>query len=136
MSNLSQIQLNKEKIQIVLSLALIFTAITLGAMASHYLKTVLSVEHLETFKVGVTYHMYSGLGLLAWLALARAHAIEVRTSFWFILVGVCLFSGCCYLYALTGLVPFAMVVPMGGVAMMIGWLVAILEVIAPAQAKR
>jgi uncharacterized membrane protein YgdD (TMEM256/DUF423 family) len=37
------------------------------------------------------------------------------------IVGVLIFSGCLYLYVLTGWKTFGMIVPIGGVSLLIGW---------------
>jgi len=38
--------------------------ILLGALGSHYFKSILSLEALTSFEVGVRYLIYHGLGLL------------------------------------------------------------------------
>ena len=77
----------------------------------------------NNLEIGVRYHMYHALALLAvgWLqSQTPSRLIGAAGGCW--LVGILLFSGCLYAYALTGLRGLAMIVPIGGVALIVGWL--------------
>ncbi|WP_127717396.1 DUF423 domain-containing protein [Halobacteriovorax sp. HLS] len=97
-------------------------AVSLGAMGAHALEKSLSIKQLATFKTGVNYHFIHGLGIVFLALLEKSFSIKLTREFFFFLSGIILFSCCCYLYAVTGIKTFAMVVPVGGVAFIVGWL--------------
>ncbi len=96
-----------------------FMGVALGAFGAHGLKSMLSPEMIEIYKTGVLYQLIHSVVLLA-LAIAAGDSFEV--SRWFFLAGIVLFSFSLYLYAVTGMIFFAMVTPFGGVCFLIGWL--------------
>jgi uncharacterized membrane protein YgdD (TMEM256/DUF423 family) len=79
------------------------------------------------FTMGSDYHMYHALALLAvaWLASTRSGrvALTVHLAGTAFMLGIILFSGTLYAFALTGVVPLAGAAPMGGALLMIGWLI-------------
>ena len=100
-----------------------FIGVALGAFAAHGLKTKLSPEMFNVFEVGVRYHMYHALALLAvaW-ASTRWPGGSVTAAGWLFLVGTVIFSGSLYLLSLTGLRWLGAITPIGGLAFLIGWL--------------
>lgn len=78
------------------------------------------------FTMASDYHMYHALALLAvaWLASERAgrEAMMVHLAGAAFLLGIILFSGTLYAFALTGRVVVAGAAPAGGILLMIGWL--------------
>ncbi len=103
-----------------------FLGVALGAFGAHGLKSMLTSEMMETYKTGILYHLIHSVVLLA-LALSAGETFQV--SKWFFLSGIVLFSFSLYLYAVTGMVFFAMVTPFGGVCFLIGWLWLIVTVV-------
>lgn len=102
---------------------LLALATVLGAFGAHALKVRLSPERLEVYETAVRYQFFHGLGLLAiGLTLRFVDVRAVRWAAALILVGVVLFSGS--LYALTFGAPraFGIVTPVGGLALIVGWL--------------
>ena len=69
-----------------------FLAVALGAFAAHALKSRLSADMLAIFEVGVRYHMYHALALLAvaWAA-SRWPETSAGTAGWFFLAGIVYF---------------------------------------------
>ena len=106
----------------VIGAAALALAVLIGAFGDHGLKNMVSPEDLVTFETGVRYHFYHGFGLLM-VALARQlfPGMKLNLAYYSFLVGILLFSFNCYLYVLTGLKPFAMIVPLGGLMFVIGW---------------
>ena len=104
---------------------LIMLATALGAFGTHALKPVLPPARFESFEIGVTYHFFHALGLLAVGFAQRAHpeAQGLRWTSRLILFGLALFSGS--IYALTFGAPrwFGMVAPFGGISLMLAWVV-------------
>jgi uncharacterized membrane protein YgdD (TMEM256/DUF423 family) len=103
------------------SLLLLF-AVVVGAFGAHGLKSMVTPEKLVTFETGVRYHFYHAFGIfLIGLLQQMAPSLTlglVRSAF---LAGILLFSGNCYLYAVTGIKVFAMIVPVGGGLFILGW---------------
>ncbi len=103
---------------------LLALAVMLGAFGAHGLKGSLLPKYIETYKTGVTYHFYHAFGILfLGLLMNNLPKLNFNRSFYCFLIGIILFSGNCYLYALTQTKTFAMIVPLGGVLFIIGWIV-------------
>ena len=99
-----------------------FLGVSLGAFAAHGLKTRLSTEMFNIFEVGVRYHMYHALALLAvaW-ACGRWPGSLTNMSGWLFIIGTVIFSGSLYILSLTGLRWLGAITPLGGVAFLGGW---------------
>lgn len=118
--------MKQQKSLINVALFLLGLAVLIGAFGAHGLKNMVEEKYLQTFQTGVTYHFYHGLGILALTLFDRERAIFKKAPY-FLLFGMLIFSFNCYLYALTQTKFFAMIVPIGGVFMVIGWFVALFE---------
>jgi uncharacterized membrane protein YgdD (TMEM256/DUF423 family) len=97
-------------------------AVALGAFGAHALKGRLDMELLATFEVGVRYQMYHALALLAagW-ACTRWPGTAVTASGWLFVAGTVVFSGSLYALALTGARWLGSITPLGGLALLAGW---------------
>ncbi len=108
-------------------------AIILGAMAAHKLEELIQPKLLDTFEKGVKYQMYIGLGLLAIGTNAEKFNFKLTSFFALNVIGVFLFSGMIYCYSLHELIPsmrpLAIVIPFGGVAMIVGWVIFIIQLL-------
>ncbi|MDX9972478.1 MAG: DUF423 domain-containing protein [FCB group bacterium] len=103
------------------------SAVALGAFGAHGLKERLPADLLTVFEVGVRYHMYHALALLA-LALAPQAlwtSAATTTAAWSWLIGILIFSGSLYLLAILNIRWLGAITPIGGVAFIIGWLALI-----------
>lgn len=103
---------------------LVAAATVLGALGAHALQTRLSSERLQVYETAVRYHFYHALGLLAiGLAARFVDSGLIRAAAVLVIGGVVLFSGS--LYALTFGAPrlIGVITPVGGVALIIGWIV-------------
>jgi len=100
-----------------------FIGVALGAFAAHGLKSRLTPELLATFEVGVRYQMYHAFALLAvgW-AQTRWPGQVLNASGWLFVAGTLLFSGSLYVLSLTGEKWLGAVAPVGGLALLGGWL--------------
>ena len=109
-----------------------FLGVALGAFGAHGLERVFHswdlspaeyAKRMQNWEVAVRYQMYHALALLAVGLLA-----ERKKSRWLtwaggtFCLGVLVFSGCLYAYALTGVRVLGMIVPIGGVSLLAGWL--------------
>ena len=101
-----------------LACLLLFIAVALGAFGAHGLKARVSPEVLETWKTGNLYHFIHAGALL----LISLLPLKTRWPHYLFLAGIFVFSGCCYLYTLTGLKLFGMIVPLGGLSFLAAWL--------------
>ena len=97
--------------------------VMLGAFGAHGLKSRLSPELLAVFETGVRYQMFHALALLAvaWAA-TRWSTVLVEISGWMFVGGIILFSGTLYLLALTGVRWLGAITPVGGLLLILGWL--------------
>jgi len=105
-------------------------AVGLGAFGAHALKTSLSPEDLVTFETGVRYQMYHALALLgtAWAA-GRWESSLIEWSGWLFVLGIVVFSGSLYILVLTGQRWLGAVTPLGGLALILGWVLLGLTVL-------
>lgn len=98
-------------------------AVALGAFGAHALKERLSAGDLEIWKTGVLYQLIHALALLA--IAASWHMLEGPRSDWavrLIMAGMTVFSFSLYLLVLTGPRWLGAITPIGGVMMIVGWL--------------
>jgi len=81
-------------------------------------------DMLATYQTAVQYHFWHALGLLGLGALmARFEdAPALAAVAWLLIAGLALFSGSLYLLALTGAEWLGAVTPLGGAALIAGWL--------------
>ena len=113
---------------VVIGAILAALAVGLGAFGAHGLKTLVeqnkfTAENLETFHTAVQYQMTHALGLILIGLLAAARpSVLLEAAGWTMFVGILVFSGFLYAYVATGMKPFAMFVPIGGVAFIVAWL--------------
>jgi len=104
------------------------TGVALGAMGAHALKATLAERGMiQAWETAARYHVFHAVALLGVAAWARADASSrsTRRMFWAArlwCVGVVLFSGSLYWLALGGPRWLGPVTPLGGMALMIGWL--------------
>jgi uncharacterized membrane protein YgdD (TMEM256/DUF423 family) len=100
-----------------------FIGVALGAFAAHGLKSRLDPAMLATFEIGVRYHMYHALALLgvAW-AHTRWPGAWTSAAGWLFVAGIVIFSGTLYALALSGARWLGAITPLGGLAILAGWL--------------
>lgn len=108
--------------------ALLALAVLIGAFGAHGLRSIVTEERLATFETGVRYHFYHGFGILMAAffqqLFPQSKMSKVMNCF---LVGILLFSFDCYFYVLSGVKVFAMIVPVGGVLFVLGWILMLKE---------
>ena len=98
-------------------------AILFGAFGSHALKEKLTLEQLEIYDIATRYLMFHALGIFAIGILGYQVPIEVLTWPLLLMVfGILIFSGSLYLISLAGYKKLGMVTPIGGLALIISWL--------------
>lgn len=114
----------------IIGTALLAIGVLIGAFGAHGLKNMVEAEKLVTFETGVRYHFYHAFGILIVGILQQLFQnLRLSASLFSFLVGTLLFSFNCYLYVITGIKTFAMIVPIGGVLFVIGWVALMLKMI-------
>jgi uncharacterized membrane protein YgdD (TMEM256/DUF423 family) len=99
-----------------------FVAVLAGAYGYHWLE-VSEQGFRDVFKMGVDYHMWHALALLAvaWLAERSDTGPAVVIAGWGFLTGILLFCGSLYALGLTGETVLPGAAPLGGFAFLLGW---------------
>ncbi|TQV73719.1 DUF423 domain-containing protein [Aliikangiella marina] len=110
-------------------------SVIIGAFAAHSLKGALSSYSIGIFETAARYQMYHALALCCCgLILQKANlplgAIKLLklTALSFI-VGILLFSGSLYLLAVTSIKWLGMITPIGGLGLIIGWLLMMISIL-------
>lgn len=105
----------------------------LGAFGAHALKPMLvATDRFDTFETAVRYQFYHALALLAiGLLMNQLPAVEKGLGWagWAFLIGVIIFSGSLYTICFTGIKGFGAVAPIGGTALIIGWVLLAFQVV-------
>ncbi|WP_353350040.1 DUF423 domain-containing protein [Oceaniserpentilla sp. 4NH20-0058] len=113
---------------IVIAATLGFLSVAIGAFAAHSLKHVLNHQALLWVDTGVKYQMFHG-GIMLILGFALKQWPNWKLIQWAalsFLVGILLFSGSLYIMAATQIKALGMITPIGGLAMLVGWLCLLL----------
>jgi uncharacterized membrane protein YgdD (TMEM256/DUF423 family) len=94
-----------------------------GALGAHTLQGHWSAERLDVYDTAVRYQFYHSLGLLGiGLALRTLDVASLRAAALLIGAGIVLFCGSLYGLTLGAPMLLGMVTPMGGLALIAGWL--------------
>ena len=98
-------------------------AILFGAFGSHALKERLSAQSLEVYDIATRYLMFHALGifLIALLGFQLPkESLEMPVTM--MIVGTSIFSGSLYLIAMLDFKELGMVTPIGGLLLIVSWL--------------
>jgi uncharacterized membrane protein YgdD (TMEM256/DUF423 family) len=113
--------------RLALALAALLGAIAVatGAFGAHALKARLPPEMQVIWQTAVQYHFWHAfaLALAGVFMTIKPDAAMAAIAAWLFLVGIALFSGSLYVLAVTGVRGLGAVTPLGGVALIAGWLV-------------
>lgn len=108
-----------------------FLAVGLGAFGAHLLEAYWqenfepqqAQRFMQVYDTASLYHMVHTLALLATAWLYDRWQMRLCTlAAGLFIVGILLFSGSLYLYTLTAIRIFAIITPIGGMCLMLGWL--------------
>jgi len=105
--------------------------VALGAFGAHALKTQLVTNgRVDTYELAVRYQFYHALALLLiGLLMEKFGTPTIKWASLLIFGGVIIFSGSLYLFALTNVTTFALVTPVGGILLLLGWASLVYSVI-------
>ena len=102
-----------------ISAALGFLAVALGAFGAHGLEKLLTAnDRIDTWETAVLYHFVHTLIMV----LVASRDPLPRGPWISFLVGIAIFSGSLYLLAITNLRWLGAITPLGGLALIAGWL--------------
>jgi uncharacterized membrane protein YgdD (TMEM256/DUF423 family) len=98
-------------------------AVALGAFGAHvFKKPLLQYNRADTYELAVRYHFFHALVLLLIALLMDKLDVKIaRASAICILVGILLFSGSLYIMSLFNTNSVALITPIGGTFLLIGW---------------
>lgn len=112
-----------ERLFVVVGSVLAGLGVALGAFGAHALKARLAPELLAVYETAVRYQLVHALALLATAAVhARWPGRLAAAAGWLFALGVLLFSGSLYALVLTGVRGLGAITPLGGLAMICGWM--------------
>ena len=99
-----------------------FTGVAAGAFGAHGLKGRLESDMLTVFELAVRYQLYHALVLLA-LGAGLDHLQPPASIWagWILFLGTVIFCGTLYLLSLSGARWWGIVTPIGGLALLAGW---------------
>lgn len=102
--------------------------ITIGAFGAHGLRPYLDEYGTIIYNKGVAYSFYNTLGLfaIAFICHLLPNSTKLVKGYYFILAGILIFSFSLYLLSLTKILWLGAITPIGGTAMIIGWILVFL----------
>jgi uncharacterized membrane protein YgdD (TMEM256/DUF423 family) len=111
-----------------------FTGVALGAFGAHGLKghweaTLQAADaayRMDIWQTGIFYHLTHAIVMLV-LAFGCPEKPQAKLASWCFIIGVNIFSGSLYMLAITGMKWMGAVVPVGGVLLLIGWVLTALR---------
>ncbi|WP_407269216.1 DUF423 domain-containing protein [Radiobacillus sp. PE A8.2] len=99
-----------------------FLAVALGAFGAHGLEGKISENSIKVWEKAVNYQMFHTMALfVTGILISKFATGGLQSAGWFFFIGILLFSGSLYIYAISSVKFFAMITPLGGVAFLIGW---------------
>ena len=127
---------NNLEILIVVVLIMLGLSVVLGAFGSHGLKGLLTPNMLDVYHTACQYLSIHSLGLFLILILNITTKFKIsKASIYSLLFGVLIFSSTLILISISDLVnmpwmkKFGMLTPIGGVLMVLGYILASLNVL-------
>ena len=99
--------------------------IAAAAFGAHGLANQIAAADLAAFRTGAEYQIYHAIALLALSGCLRGKTISsaaFRLCGWLFLAGILLFSGSLYFLGITGSRALVLLTPVGGLALIAGWL--------------
>ena len=114
------------KIFIGIAALLGLAAVLIGALSGHAIERGLSVEAIQRVDTGLKYQFYHVTVLLGVGILTSLHrnfdSLALKLSGIAFILGILLFSGSLYAYAITGNELFGKITPFGGFSFIFGWI--------------
>ena len=120
-----------QKIFLMIGATLGALAVVLGAFGAHALNSLLEKSgRIETYDTAVKYHFFHVIALLIVGILMFYFTNKwLIYSGWAFVVGIVVFSGSLYALCLTGWTKLGMITPLGGLALIAGWLFMLIAIL-------
>jgi uncharacterized membrane protein YgdD (TMEM256/DUF423 family) len=98
--------------------------ISIGAFGAHGLQSYLDEYGISIYNKATSYWFYNTLGLfaIAWIGFVLQDSSKIKWGYYFVLVGTFIFSCSLIILALTHIKWLGAITPIGGTAMIIGWI--------------
>lgn len=105
--------------------------ICIGAFGAHGLQPYLDQYGNTIYNKGVNYWFYNTLGLfgIAFISFLTPYSTKIVKSFYFVLTGTLIFSISLFILALTHIKWLGAITPIGGTAMIIGWVLCMITIL-------
>lgn len=101
---------------------LMAVSVAVGAFGAHALKVRLAASgRTETFDLGIRYMMFHALAIIL-IGILMERYPQLSTAGLLLFVGIVFFSGSLLMLSLTNVTTWGAVAPIGGTAMIAGWL--------------
>jgi uncharacterized membrane protein YgdD (TMEM256/DUF423 family) len=102
--------------------------IAIGAFGAHGLAPYLDEYGNVIYNKGTSYWFYNTAGLfaIAFMSYLFPDSSKIQKGFWFVLVGTLIFAISLFILALTHIKWLGAITPIGGTAMIIGWVLVVL----------
>ncbi|MBA2662282.1 MAG: DUF423 domain-containing protein [Bradymonadaceae bacterium] len=115
------------KLFAILGSLMALLAVATGAFGAHALASRVDARMIEIWETAARYQMYHALALFvaAWLV-GQTQATAATVAGWSFFAGIMIFSGSLYLLVLTGTKWLGAITPIGGTAMIVGWICCLL----------
>lgn len=111
------------------------TAVIIGAFGAHGLEGKIDTDSISSFETGVKYQMYHALLLVILGFNLKSHSKHIKAIFYLFLFGIICFSFSIYFLSTNSLTSFfdftsiALITPLGGTLLILGWFFIILNFI-------
>lgn len=99
-----------------------FLSVAAGAFGAHALSTRLAPDRLVLFELAARYQMYHALALLGVAFAVDRFGSTAPAAGWLFVAGILIFCGTIYALAFGAPRWFGAITPIGGVCMLLGWL--------------
>lgn len=122
------IQISKTVKYLQIASIMMALGICIGAFGAHGLAPYLDQYGVSIYTKGTAYWFYNSLGLfaIAFIIYIFPHSSKIQKGFWFVLIGTLIFSISLFALALSGIKILGAITPIGGSAMVIGWILVII----------
>ena len=120
-------------IKLVLLIGIFFCglSVVMGAFGAHALKGKLSEYSMSVYNKAVLYQMFHSSAIIMVVLLTKlVNHHQLYISAWLFTIGIVIFSGSLYLLSITGIKWLGAITPIGGILLIIGWIVMFYVVIS------
>lgn len=116
---------NTKNLMLIASFMMAVT-IAIGAFGAHGLKPYLDEYSTDIYEKAVSYQFYNTLGLffISFASYLLPQSSKIIVSYYFVFIGMLVFSFSLYILALTKLFWLGAITPIGGSLMIIGWILS------------